>query len=447
MCFLAFLCAGCRGGDDTKHKPEPRASNPPPNILFITIDTLRADYVGKIGNKPITPIMDQVANNGVLFTRCISAESITGPSIASIMTGIIPHRIDVQYNAVTLHDKLFTLAEILSFGGYETAGFPGASLVSSDYGFDQGFDAFVESFDRTQFETNYWRAAEPVTDDVLKWIQGRDASKPFFMWVHYFDPHAPYNAHYGERAGESYTYEELYKLYIAQDPARVDAEINDILNFYAQEVYYTDQQIGRIIQYLQMNALLDNTMIVITADHGEELFMHDLFHGHGRTLNDIVLNVPLIIRFPHRRYAGRRVDSVVRTIDIFPTILGQAGRGVPEPVQGRSLFPLATGAEKGVRTAFSIREPIAFYQDGHAASMTTAEWKYIYFHNGPGRLFHIVEDPGEFTDLSKLYPDIEKRMKNSIFENIFNDPGYIHPVEPELSGVDRRLLNELGYIR
>lgn len=451
MIFVAGLimlfCMGCRSGRHTKPLVPDKVVQPPPNILFITIDTLRADHIGRIGHKPITPVMDQIADNGVLFTRCISAESITAPSIASMMTGIMPHRIDFQYNAMTLKDNLFTMAEILSYGGYETAGFPGASLVSSDYGFDQGFDTFVDTFDRSKFETNYWRPAEPVTDDVLNWLQSRDKAKPFFAWVHYFDPHAPYNAHYGARAGQSFTYQELYALYIAQDPAKVHSQINDILNFYAQEVFYTDEQIGRIMQYLQTHALLENTMVVITADHGEELFLHDLFHGHGRTLNDIVLNVPLIIRFPSKQFAGRRVDSVVRTIDVFPTILGQAGRPVPETAQGRSLLPLATGVEKGSRIAYSIREPLAFYQDGNAAAMTTPEWKYIAFHNGPGRLFNLVEDPDEFIDVVDLYPDIVKKMKNSIFENIFEDPGYIKPVEPELSGADSRLLNELGYIR
>lgn len=447
VCLLALCCAGCRSGRQASRASTPEPMPPPPNILFITVDALRADYTGSIGNKPFTHTMDEIAAQGVVFTRCISAASVTGPSVAAMMTGIMPHRINYQFNAVPLDPGLFTLPEILNFAGYETAGFPGTSLLSSDYGFNQGFDVFEDSFNRSEKATNHWRPAEPVTDAVLKWLDTRDAAKPFFAWIHYFDPHDPYTAHYGERAGQEFTHDYLYDLYLKQDPERIKKELPDIIEFYSQDVFYADQAISRIMKRLQDNRLISNTLVVIVADHGEELFQHDLYHGHGRTLYDAVLHVPLIIMFPAKQYAGTRVTGVTRTIDILPTILEQAGRGIPANVQGQSLLPLITGREKESRPAYSIREPLAFYSNGKAASLTESEWKYIHFTREPGRLYNLKRDPGEFVNVAPDHPEVAERMRKAILKNTLDDPGYIPPVEPELSGRDFRALKDLGYIR
>lgn len=447
VCAAVLCCAGCRDG---KLHPSPRTPVPPqprPNILFITVDALRADYTGCIGGKPFTSAMDEVSDMGVLFSRCISSTSVTGPSISAMMTGSMPHRINYQFNAMPLDPRLFTLAEILNFAGYDTAGFPGTSLLSSDYGFQQGFDFFDNDFDRSEYASNYWKPGEIMTDSVIRWIDNRKSRKPFFAWIHYFDPHDPYIAHYGERAGQEYTYEFLNDLYIRQDPGLVRAELEGILEFYSQEVFYTDRQIARVLKHLRDKSLLSNTLVVITADHGEELFQHDLFYGHGRSLNHAVLHVPLIIMFPGKKYSGTRVDTVVRTIDIFPTILEQAGQRAPRSSQGRSLMPLITGAERAPRPAFSTREPLSFYKNGRAAALTEAEWKFIYFENEPGRLYNLKIDPMEFENVADSHPAVVKRMRALTLKNTLEDSGYIPPVEPEFDGRDYRMLKSLGYLK
>ena len=447
LCAAAFGCAGCRDGKPHSGPQPPVPPRPRPNILFITVDALRADYTGRIGGKPFTRALDEASDMGVLFSQCVSSTSVTGPSISAMMTGSMPHRINSQFNAMPLDPRLFTLAEILDSAGYDTAGFPGTSLLSSDYGFQQGFDFFDDTFDRTEYATNYWKPGEIITESLIRWIDNRKSRKPFFAWIHYFDPHDPYIAHYGERAGQEYTYEFLNDLYIRQDPGLVQAELDGILEFYSQEVFYTDRQIARVLKHIRDKGLLANTLVVITADHGEELFQHDLFHGHGRSLHHTALHVPLVIMFPGKKYAGTRVDTTVRTIDIFPTILEQAGQRAPRSAQGRSLLPLITGAERAPRPAFSTREPLSFYKNGRAAALTEAEWKFIYFEKEPGRLYNLKKDPKEFEDAAGSNPAVVKRMRAQTLKNTLDDPGYIPPVEPEFRGRDYRMLKNLGYLK
>ncbi|PWT92306.1 MAG: hypothetical protein C5B54_03740 [Acidobacteria bacterium] len=284
------------------------------NVLLVTIDTLRADYVSAYGSQKVhTPNIDSVAAEGVLFRVAVSSVPLTLPSHVSIFTGLIPPVHQVRDNGgFVLNQRVTTLTEILKVHGMHTAAFIGSFSLDSRFGLAQGFDIYDENYPTTATKvTMPERRAEDVANAALKWLSSNKG--PWFVWVHFFDPHFPY-----------------------QPPVEFQKKYPGDL--YAGEVAYADQQLGRLLEFLKQNHLDKTTLIVITSDHGESLGEHGE-KTHGIFGYESTLHVPLILA-PMNHGS---IETRVRLIDVAPTILELQHLHFGSKIQGLSLVPLLNG--------------------------------------------------------------------------------------------------------
>lgn len=293
------------------------------NLLFITMDTTRADRLACYGEQGVaTPSLDRLAAGGVQFDQAIAAAPLTLPAHSTIFTGEPPPRHGVRDNGgYTLDAKRVTLAEVLARGGWRTGAFVGAFVLDSKWGLDQGFDRYADDFDLTKYASislgDVSRPGSQVVDRALEWLN-QQGDRRFFAWLHFYDPHTPYDP------------PEPFRTQYAGRP-------------YLGEIAYMDAQIGRVLGWLRDRGLDDRTIVVAMGDHGEGLGQHREA-SHGFFVYDSTLRVPLLIRAPYDRLAHRRVPAVVRSEDVLPTVLDLLGQPVPPESKGTSLVPLMTGA-------------------------------------------------------------------------------------------------------
>src|SRR6266446_1035852 len=291
------------------------------NVVLITIDTLRADHVGCYGYKQIkTPNIDSVAADGVRFERAFTPVPVTLPSHTAILTGTYPMLSGVHdFSGNKLSPQQVTLATVLKQAGYVTGAVVASAVLDSRFGLNQGFDFYYDHFDFSRLEEanleEMERPGNVVADQVLEWL-GKNSQKKFFLWMHLYDPHYPY------RPPEPYRHE-----YAAQP--------------YDGEIAFADEQVGRLLRFLKDNGLYQNTVIVLSGDHGESLGEHGE-KTHGFFIYNVTMHVPLIIRLPENRLpenaAARAVADPVSLVDLMPTILRTVGLEIPSQVQGRSLL-------------------------------------------------------------------------------------------------------------
>ncbi len=284
--------------------PQISAAKPKPSLLLITIDTLRADALSCNGSKKVsTPQLDLLARGGVNFTRARSSVPLTLPAHASIMTGNYPPVHGVRDNGTyRLAEEQVTLAEVLDRQGYETAAFIGAFVLDRNFGTAQGFDVYDEgSWGAADTLGNLAaeRNAKAVYDAFSKWLEGRAGGEPFFVWIHLYDPHAPYIP------------PEPYRTQYADDP-------------YAGEVAYSDAMVGRIVEDLRSRGLLDSTLVAVVGDHGEGLGEHGE-QTHSLLIYNSTIHVPMLLYLPGLIPSGKTVAQLTRTIDLAPTILDYLG--------------------------------------------------------------------------------------------------------------------------
>jgi choline-sulfatase len=444
VCAIAIF--GCRAERKKELKDGGEASKP--NVVLITIDTFRADRVRGIGNGArYTQMIDRLADRGVLFTDCIAAAPVTGPAITAILTGAFPTRTGVRYNLQQLPTSTRTIAGVLTKAGYATAGFVSTSMLDGEFGFGKQFDYYRDKVDEAYSDTQYERDAKDLNAEAIPWIHAHSTGRPFFIWIHYFDPHYPYKARYGADAGKSYSEKFLYDLYKKQDIKTIKREYPKIVSYYDQELFYTDKQVGKVLHELERLKILNNTLVIVTGDHGEELFEHENFFGHARSLYNTVLHVPLIIRLPGGKPAGKRCSLTIRTIDIFPTILEVAGIKPPSGMQSESLLPVISGAEKAPRPAFSLREPYDFFWEGNAVAVNYGPWKLMDFEKTGDRLFNLDKDPKEVKNILKSSPLQERELRSLIENNLYKDEQYKPSAAPRLSEKNKKTLKTLGYLK
>jgi arylsulfatase A-like enzyme/Tfp pilus assembly protein PilF len=286
----------------------------PANLLLVTIDTLRADHLGCYGyGGASTPVLDALARDGARFENVQSAVPITGPSHATILTGLYPPAHGVRDNVTfPLDPRHATLASLLRARGYRTAAFIGAYPVASAFGFGQGFDEFNEGLHESpDFGQGAERPGNEVADAVVGWL-ANPGEGPFFVWMHLYDPHTPY-----------------------APPPPYDQIFRD--RPYDGEVAFADAQVGRVLQAFRASGREKDTLVVVVADHGEALGEHDEA-GHAVLIYQSTLRVPLILAGPGIP-AGRVVPDQVGTVDLLPTVLGLLGFEPPQGLPGRSLRP------------------------------------------------------------------------------------------------------------
>ncbi|UCC39775.1 MAG: sulfatase-like hydrolase/transferase [Candidatus Aminicenantes bacterium] len=322
--MLCFLCIFMNLILLTPKQTLPASRSNSLNILLVTIDTLRADYLSCYGNKLVkTPNIDQLAKEGILFNHAFAHNVVTLPSHINILTGTYPLYHGVRDNAGFRLDEAFlTLAEVLKQNGYKTSAFIGAFPLDDRFGLAQGFDLYDDFYGDTSAQNDFSfteRRAEKVIEPAIEWINQNKESH-WFCWVHLFDPHAPYNP-----------------------PQSFMDKYPD--NFYGGEVAYTDFALGNLLKFLRKSEVKKNTLIVVTSDHGEGLGDHKE-KTHGVFAYNSTLHIPLIFYQPKIFREPKAVSQRVRHIDIMPTILDILKIKIPKEVQGLSLIPLIENPRK-----------------------------------------------------------------------------------------------------
>jgi arylsulfatase A-like enzyme/Flp pilus assembly protein TadD len=360
----------------------------PPNIFLITIDTLRADHVHCYGYNQIqTPALDDLAKSGVRFAQAFTPSPLTNSSHTSILTGLLPSVHGVTDFGIPLDDSHATMAELLKTKGYHTAAFIGAVVLDSKTlapGLDRGFD-FYDNFPSNVQTKTHWdrleRRGEVVVKHAEAWLTAHPAG-PRFAWVHLYDPHDPYEP--------PPPYSETYK----DRP-------------YDGEIAYADSALANFISYLKAHGAYDNSLIIVVGDHGEGLGEHNE-DTHGIFLYDSTTHVPLILKSPAGKNAGRVIDEQIGTLDILPTVMEYAGIPKPEPLGGASLIPVVDGSQKTNRPAVAETDyPLRF---GWASlrSVRTPENKFIEAPRP--ELYDLRVDAGE---QKNLYDANNERVANS----------------------------------
>ena len=304
-----------------------------PNIIFITVDTTRADRMGFMGYKRgLTPNLDLLARQGVVFEKAYSQAPLTPVSHATIFTGTYPQFHTVTDFGHTLPALLPFVPEILQQSGYHTAAFIGSLILDPKAnmapGFDRGFDFFDAGFhtkharEEDRYHTVERRGVE-VVSRAIAWMS-KNRAAPFFIWIHLYDPHAPYDP-----------------------PAPFDRHFSDP---YDGEIAYADSALGKLFSYLKQRGLYDRALITMMSDHGESLGAHGE-SMHGIFLYDETIHVPLVFKLPGDLLAGRRVASRVRLVDVAPTLLSMLSLPLPPTFQGESLVPLMKSGRKNPQTS------------------------------------------------------------------------------------------------
>jgi len=435
--LLALLPLGACGETSTGSKPR--------NVLLITLDTTRADalscYGGKHGH---TPNLDALAAEGTRFDLAISTASVTPVSHASILTGLDnrEHGLRVLYagGGYRLAEGATTLATVLAQHGYHTLAVHSAFPVSRFFGLERGFQVFEDlQAELAERDGDFrWDVAafQRRSDETTDLAVARLGDEPFFLWVHYWDPH------------------DLARLPPGIDPREARKLASPEVALYAEEVTYMDAQIGRLLAALRARGLDDDTLVLVVADHGQGLADHGWF-AH-RLLYQEQIRVPLIVRVPGARGAPS-VSELVRTVDLYPTVLDYLGLELPGPVSGRTLRALIEGRPDAPRTALADQlngydwnagEVRGRALDDFLYAAMERDWKLVYRprHFAESELFHLAEDPGEQHDLFDERPEEARRLLERLAAAA---PWVTEPFAPladEPGAEDaQRALNELGY--
>ncbi len=400
------------------------------NVLLITLDTTRADRLGGYGYEGAeTPHLDELARQGVLFEQTVTPTAFTLPSHSSILTGLYPPYHGVRLNGgAALAEVHTTLAEHLGGAGYRCGAVIGAFVIDSRWGLGQGFDFYDDDFEMEPDQkldlAGVQRTADRVVDLGIEWLE-KDDDRPFFAWLHFYDPHIPY------APPEPYT-------------SRFSGR--GIGGLYDGELAFTDAQVGRLLDWLEERDLGDDTVVIVVGDHGEALGDHGESE-HGYYIYDATVHVPLMIRAPGSGLENIRVSQQVRTIDVLPTVLDLVGLENTEPVHGESLVPLMVDPGAGApRTAYSESMSIHL-QYGWSAlyGLRTAERKYI---DAPRpELYDHVADVAETRNLVRQESERAAEMRSELaaLRNLI-EAGAPEAEDADLDDETLSMLAALGYV-
>jgi len=414
---LLALCAILSSCDEATREG---AGASRPNVLLIVMDTVRARRTGLNGyGRPTTPSLDRIASEGTVYTRAWSPCSWTGPSHASLFTGLRPeHHGFLGGICFFLDEPAVTLAESLADSGYATVCLTGNDIVGPQFGLTQGFEIYERSSDQADSTAP---AAVWATDRALELTaKFRDEGRPFFLFVNDWEPHQPYDppSEVARRfldPGADQSHVQDARSFIATREVclefgwrRFDSSQWKILSdLYDGEIATVDAEVGRLIEGLRAQGTLDETVVVVTSDHGENLGEHDL-SGHMYSLHRTVLHVPLYVRFPGRFDAGRRENGVVRLEDVHPTILGLCGVAVPPDLDGLSLLEpgppriarAALGGDLDEENASEFTEWVDAGLWRPRISVFDGRWHLIEATDGSLELYDVERDPGERRNLA-----------------------------------------------
>lgn len=405
-------------------RPDPLASAP--NIVLVTTDSLRADHV--YGDAVETPAHDALSSRGQTYYQAFAQGPFTTFSMPSLFTSRYPSSLRyLEFSdktiGVYIEDEP-TIPGVLRERGYETAGFHSNPLLSNLFGFDSGFDAFDARLPLSGLNVLPGRAkiltdkllrmvrkhpylpAEKLTTKGLNWLDERNGDAPFFLWLHYMDVHGPYQSKSGWSYRNKYRGERLWRKAVTRPAAVTDEERERLKEWYREEIEYTDRCLGRLVNGLDDRGLLDETLVVATADHGEQFGEHGRY-SHPHQVYEELIRVPLIVAGPGR--ADEDVDDIVELVDVGPTLSRAAGADVPESFVGDGLEP----GRRDEAVAISEAELVPTY----TGSVRTDRWKYIR-EGDDEMLFDLDSDPDELEDVSgretELCEDLATRLDDHL---------------------------------
>jgi len=394
----------------------------PLNVVLVTIDTLRPDHLHCYGYSKIeTPSVDSIAAQGVLFENAVTQTPLTPPSHASIFTGLNPTVHHVRdTGGFVLQPSSTTLATVLQQQGWDTAAFVSSAVLKKLFGFNQGFSVYDDQMPKPgntrDFLEDPERPAGDTVDRAVHWLDGQ-SGKPYFLWVHLYDPHMPYRP--------PSPFKEKYK----DHP-------------YDGEIAYADRELGRLFDAVRKKSPANKTILAVLSDHGESLGEHGEY-SHGVFLYDATLRIAFLMSGPGIP-TGMRVQQQARTIDLLPTVLELMGGKAPAAVQGTSLAPSFTGHD--VQTAVSYAEtlyPKINMGWAELRGIRTNHWKYV--RAPKPELYDLTQDPGETSNLLQTHAAEAQRFEAQL-KSIIGGDG-IEKVETSV--VDARTLDQLkslGYV-
>ncbi len=398
-----------------------------PSVIIITLDTVRMDHLSVYGYfRPTTPFLNQLAAESVVFNNGYTPIPHTVSAHASLFTSHYPSEHKALYNGWKLEDyQPPLLAEVLKREGYQTGAVVSSAVLAGWHGLDRGFDFYQDqNFEHkvtgekkkektTSIDYNQRRASE-VVKWAEKWLNEIERQQPFFLWLHFYDAHRPYDP--DPDFTPRFQLDPEFTKYLEQNHYQMPDKYDQV-NTYDNQLAYLDQNLENFFQYLKAQGLLDKSLIIITADHGEGLGQHNLMN-HGLYLSQEQVRIPLLIRFPDRSRAGTKIDTRVNLIDLAPTVLDFLKLKDPMEPRGKSLLSLIAGGKQELRACeyFERRwyEPNKKVQ-GRKAGALCGEWKIIWADQEEKELYNLTNDPFELTNIrdseNKKYLEMETEMK------------------------------------
>jgi choline-sulfatase len=387
------------------------------NIVLITLDSTRADRMGFLGSRSgLTPTLDGIAHQGIAFAQAFSQAPVTVASDATILTGTYPQIHRASEFAVPLAATLPYLPDLLHSSGYRTAAFVGSILLDPRngpfQGYDRGFDVYDARFQQPQRGESRFQSVERHGDQLVaratNWLAA-DKQRPFFIWVHLQDPHAPYSTSY-DRA-----------------------------------VAAADAAVGKLVSFLRSQSLYDDALIVIASSHGESLGAHGE-ETHGILLYDETIHVPLVLKLPKNQMAGKQINNRARLLDVAPTVLAVAGIPIPSQMQGQSLMRIAQASSQNDQPAYSRSE---LPQQGFGCSVLES-WragKYLYIRAPRPELYDLSVDSNATHNLAQSSKATLETMASQLqaFDSrLGNEPG--KAIDSGLTPSEMQKLASLGYV-
>jgi len=431
-----------------------------PNLLVVTLDTVRADHLSAYGYaRDTSPQLAKLAAEGVRFDLSFSAASTTLPSHVSLFTGVAPITHGVVKNGLHLDGGATTLAERLRAAGAQTAAIVSSFVLDRRFGLDRGFDHYEDDFTKegSSYQADTWRGFETggafdrranlTTDRAIRWLdEQRDARRPFFLWVHYFDPHDPYVP------------PEPWKSRFAR-PADEAPSLLDTLtkrtavDAYDGEIAFTDDEVGRLLAHLAARGLDRDTLVVVTSDHGEGLGQHGVI-GHAVNVYEEAVHVPLVLRWPGRLAPGRVIAEPVESVDLVPTLLELLALPATKDVRGRSLAGALLRGEPldPDHAVVTHRRPYdkpidegGIHVYGELFGVRRGSWKWIEGTlDGTRELYDLATDPRESLNLAARQPERVAAFSREVAEFRAAHAGAA-PADTKIDAGDRERLRALGY--
>ncbi len=470
LAVLLLVLPGCSGGDGPAPGPQER-----PNVLLITVDTLRPDHLGCYGYPRSTSrSIDTLARRGVVFRQAITAAGRTVQSFPSILTGVYPmvHGLRYEGQSFEVMKGRLTLTRVLKENGYASFAVTQGLNVGLHYDFDlYDPDIYLDPEGKKVYLPA--RSDSDASRKAVNWLRGRKRKEaPFFLWMRYNAPHWPYNAPapYTEMFDPDYRGPHVFNEEAGPGVERGDIifgktrlparQVAHAVAHYDGEVACADHAVGELLGALQAMGLLERTLVVLTADHGESLGEHDYYFEHGAYLYDPTVRVPLIITYPPSLPAGTVVPTQARTIDIVPTVLGVLGIPIPAGLQGQSLVPRMHGTGRRAGPFAYSESGRNFYKEnprqhvngvaGKWRMLRSDRFKLILIPAASGgpiwEFYDLESDPGETTNVAGKFPGEEAALRQALLDLLAADPGRDDRAEPALPPDLEENLRSLGYV-